>query len=289
MVEQLHGSGSTGYDSKTYESIKYWYDTQAWLPKNGDARQPEGVRRARQAPTQDAVLKAAADAEARGWKLSAEKNDWYKKALAEKGMKIMRAVAQADGRHAARSAASCSPTGRKKAGADGQARHRRLPQEAEVAAACAPLARPALLRRRRASAPLHALLVICVLMIGQSVLREFGRAHRRGQRRGRLVLRRGVVLRDGACVQARRLRARDAAARAGDRARARRARDRVALSIGSGRGRLPRLLGQPASPTRAGRSTTSSQGLLPMPIWIPQSSFALGLDRCCWSRWSTSW
>ena len=29
------------------------------------------------------------DAEARGWKVSEEKNDWYKKALAEKGMKIM--------------------------------------------------------------------------------------------------------------------------------------------------------------------------------------------------------
>jgi len=40
-------------------------------------------------PTQDAVLKAAADAETRGWKLSQEKNEWYKKALAEKGMKIV--------------------------------------------------------------------------------------------------------------------------------------------------------------------------------------------------------
>jgi TRAP-type C4-dicarboxylate transport system substrate-binding protein len=40
-------------------------------------------------PTQDAVLKAAADAEKRGWAVSAEKNDWYKQALAEKGMKIM--------------------------------------------------------------------------------------------------------------------------------------------------------------------------------------------------------
>ena len=27
-------SGATGYDSKTYEHIKNWYDTQAWLPKN---------------------------------------------------------------------------------------------------------------------------------------------------------------------------------------------------------------------------------------------------------------
>jgi TRAP-type C4-dicarboxylate transport system substrate-binding protein len=35
------------------------------------------------------LTKAAADAEVRGWKLSEEKNDWYKKALAEKGMNIM--------------------------------------------------------------------------------------------------------------------------------------------------------------------------------------------------------
>jgi TRAP-type C4-dicarboxylate transport system substrate-binding protein len=34
VVNSYMSSGSTGYDSKTYESIKYWYDTQAWLPKN---------------------------------------------------------------------------------------------------------------------------------------------------------------------------------------------------------------------------------------------------------------
>ena len=27
-------SASTGYDTKTYEYIKKFYDTQAWLPKN---------------------------------------------------------------------------------------------------------------------------------------------------------------------------------------------------------------------------------------------------------------
>ena len=26
--------GSTGADTKLYEHVKYWYDTQAWLPKN---------------------------------------------------------------------------------------------------------------------------------------------------------------------------------------------------------------------------------------------------------------
>ena len=88
VVESYMSSGSTGYDSKTYESLKYWYDTQAWLPKNAiivnkkafDALDPT---------TQAAVTKAAAEAEVRGWKLSEEKNEWYKNALKTKGMKIM--------------------------------------------------------------------------------------------------------------------------------------------------------------------------------------------------------
>ena len=80
-------SGSTGYDSKTYEHIKNWYDTQAWLPSNAVIVNAKALH-ALDKPTQDAVLKAAADAEVRGWKVSEEKNDWYKKALTEKGMKI---------------------------------------------------------------------------------------------------------------------------------------------------------------------------------------------------------
>lgn len=88
VVESYMSSGSTGYDSKTYESIKYFYDTQAWLPKNAiivnkkafDALDPA---------TQAAVSKAAAAAETRGWKVSEEKNDWYKAELTKKGMKIL--------------------------------------------------------------------------------------------------------------------------------------------------------------------------------------------------------
>ncbi len=88
LVNSYMSSGSTGYDSKTYESLKYWYDTQAWLPKNAIIVN-QAAFNALDAPTQQALLKAAADAELRGWKISQEKNDWYKKALAEKGMKIM--------------------------------------------------------------------------------------------------------------------------------------------------------------------------------------------------------
>ena len=89
VVNSYMSSGSTGYDSKTYESIKYWYDTQAWLPKNAIIVNQKAFD-ALDKPTQEAVLKAAAEAETRGWKISQEKSDWYAKALADKGMKIMK-------------------------------------------------------------------------------------------------------------------------------------------------------------------------------------------------------
>jgi TRAP-type C4-dicarboxylate transport system substrate-binding protein len=89
VVNSYMSSGSTGYDSKTYESIKYWYDTQAWLPKNAILVNQKAFD-ALDKPTQDTLLKAAAAAEKRGWALSEEKNEWYKKALTEKGMKIVK-------------------------------------------------------------------------------------------------------------------------------------------------------------------------------------------------------
>jgi TRAP-type C4-dicarboxylate transport system substrate-binding protein len=88
VVNSYMSSGATGYDTKTYESIKYFYDVQAWLPKNAVIVNKKAFD-ALDAATQAAVLKAAADAETRGWKVSEEKNDWYKKALTDKGMKIM--------------------------------------------------------------------------------------------------------------------------------------------------------------------------------------------------------
>jgi TRAP-type C4-dicarboxylate transport system substrate-binding protein len=87
VVDSYMSSGATGYDSKTYEQIKNWYDTQAWLPKNAiivNARAFEALDK----PTQAALLKAAADAETRGWKLSEEKNGWYLAQLKDKGMTI---------------------------------------------------------------------------------------------------------------------------------------------------------------------------------------------------------
>ena len=89
VVDSYMSSGSTGFDTKTYEHIKLWYDTEAWLPKNAVIVNQKAFD-ALDKPTQDAVLKAAADAEVRGWKISEEKNDFYKKELAAKGMRILK-------------------------------------------------------------------------------------------------------------------------------------------------------------------------------------------------------
>src|SRR5689334_6881594 len=87
VIDSYMSSGATGYDSKTYEHLKHFYDTQAWLPKNAVI-----VNRAAfdalDKPAQAAVLKAAADAESRGWKVSEEKTGWYLDQLRQKGMSI---------------------------------------------------------------------------------------------------------------------------------------------------------------------------------------------------------
>jgi len=89
VIDSYMSSGATGFDSKTYESIKNWYDTQAWLPKNAVIVNKKAFE-ALDKPTQQALLKAAADAETRGWKISEEKNKWYVDQLQQKGMKIVK-------------------------------------------------------------------------------------------------------------------------------------------------------------------------------------------------------
>jgi TRAP-type C4-dicarboxylate transport system substrate-binding protein len=89
VIDSYMSSGATGYDSKTYEHIKNFYDTQAWLPKNAIIVNQKAFD-ALDKPTQAAVLKAAAEAETRGWKLSEEKNGWYLAQLKGKGMNIFK-------------------------------------------------------------------------------------------------------------------------------------------------------------------------------------------------------
>jgi TRAP-type transport system periplasmic protein len=88
VIESYMSSGSTGYDTKTYEHIKYWYDTQAWLPKNA-VLVNKAAFDALDKPTQAALLKAGSDAETRGWALSEQKNGEYIELLKKNGMTIM--------------------------------------------------------------------------------------------------------------------------------------------------------------------------------------------------------
>ena len=62
VVNAFMTSSATGYDSKVWESLSYYYDTQAWLPKNITFVNKAAFD-ALDKPTQDAVLKAAAAAE----------------------------------------------------------------------------------------------------------------------------------------------------------------------------------------------------------------------------------
>lgn len=88
VVDSYMSSGSTGYDSKTYEHIKNWYDTQAWLPKNAVIVNKAAFD-ALDAPTKAALLKAAADAEVRGWAASQKANGETLEKLKAAGMQIL--------------------------------------------------------------------------------------------------------------------------------------------------------------------------------------------------------
>jgi len=93
VVESTMTSGATGVDSKLYEHLKYYYDVQAWLPKNAVIANKKAFD-ALDKPTQDAVMKAAADAESRGWTESRKVNDTTLATLKANGMTVTAPSAQ---------------------------------------------------------------------------------------------------------------------------------------------------------------------------------------------------
>ncbi|QJY32867.1 TRAP transporter substrate-binding protein [Diaphorobacter sp. JS3050] len=88
VVESTMTSGATGVDSKLYEHLKYYYDTQAWLPKNALIMNKKAFD-ALDKPVQDAVLKAAADAQTRGWAASRRVNEDTLAKLKAEGMQVV--------------------------------------------------------------------------------------------------------------------------------------------------------------------------------------------------------
>ncbi len=93
VTESMISSGSTGADAKLHEHVKFWYDTQAWLPKNLVIVNRAAFNALDKA-TQDAVMKAAADAEVRGLAESKKANGASLAILRAGGMQILPSPAQ---------------------------------------------------------------------------------------------------------------------------------------------------------------------------------------------------
>jgi TRAP-type C4-dicarboxylate transport system substrate-binding protein len=93
VTESMMSSGSTGWDAKLYEHVKYWYNTQAWLPKDAVIINKEAFD-ALDAATQKAVIKAGAEAETRGWAASQKANGETLAKLKANGMEILDPPAQ---------------------------------------------------------------------------------------------------------------------------------------------------------------------------------------------------
>ncbi|MBS1177787.1 MAG: Lactate-binding periplasmic protein precursor [Proteobacteria bacterium] len=88
VAESMMSSGSTGADAKLYEHVKFWYDTQAWLPKNA-VLVNKAAFEALDAASKQALLKAGADAETRGWAASKKANGDSLDKLKAGGMQIL--------------------------------------------------------------------------------------------------------------------------------------------------------------------------------------------------------
>ncbi len=91
-VSNFLTSSASGVESKLYEQIKYFYPVSAWLPRNVTVVNQKAFDALDKA-TQDAVLKAAAAAETRGWATSEKLNGDFIKELGAKGMTVAEAPA----------------------------------------------------------------------------------------------------------------------------------------------------------------------------------------------------
>jgi TRAP-type C4-dicarboxylate transport system substrate-binding protein len=86
-VQNFLTSSASGVESKLHEQVKHFYPVNAWLPRNVTVVHQKSFDALDKA-TQEAVLKAAAAAEVRGWAASEKLDGEYVRELAAKGMTI---------------------------------------------------------------------------------------------------------------------------------------------------------------------------------------------------------
>ncbi len=119
VIEGLITSSATGADNKLFENLKYYYNVQAWIPKNAVVVNKK-VFNALSKPEQDAVLQAAAAAEERGWKASREVDARALETLKQGGMSVEQPSAQLKA-ELAKVGETVVKEWTEKAGADGKA------------------------------------------------------------------------------------------------------------------------------------------------------------------------
>lgn len=86
-VNSMISSGATGFDTKLWEHVKFYYDVQAWLPKNMIMVNQRSWATL-PAPVQAAVTQAARVAEARGWAESQRLDRTFLDAFRANGMTV---------------------------------------------------------------------------------------------------------------------------------------------------------------------------------------------------------
>lgn len=87
-VEGMVTSAATGVNTKAWDFVTYYHDTQAWLPKNVIAVNSRALRRLDEA-TRAALIEAGKKAEARGWKMSKDVTAETTAELAKNGIKVV--------------------------------------------------------------------------------------------------------------------------------------------------------------------------------------------------------
>ena len=88
LVSAMLTSSSTGVSSKAWEFSKYYYDTNAWHPRNVVMVNERAWQKLSDAE-RAAITKAAAEAEKRGWELCKQNDESGKKLLATNGMTVV--------------------------------------------------------------------------------------------------------------------------------------------------------------------------------------------------------
>jgi TRAP-type C4-dicarboxylate transport system substrate-binding protein len=119
VVDTFMTSGSTGRDSKVWESLTHYYDTQAWLPKNLIFVNNDAFKKL-DAASQKALKDAAVEAEKRGWEMAKVETEAAKADLAKNGMKVLAPSAELKA-GLEKVGATMIEEWTKKAGADGKA------------------------------------------------------------------------------------------------------------------------------------------------------------------------